>query len=158
MNEREQSYWTQLVLSAKAQMTEYGSVVVAADAELRELRAECNALIVERDQLRAEVKRADEEIDARIADAIQISSKAANLEDDYNALHARVTELDAENQAMMNQIDDLATKCEAVEGMTTVQSLAHVAVGNGVEWVLYDDLDVLRDGTTPWEALGLKED
>jgi len=40
MNEREQSYWTQLVLGAKAQMTEYGSVVVAADTELRELRAE----------------------------------------------------------------------------------------------------------------------
>ena len=73
-------------------------------------------------------------------------------------LRARVAELDAENAALMAQVDDLATKCEAVEGMTTVQSLAHVAVGNGVEWVLYDDLDVLRDGATPWQALNAKEE
>ena len=71
MNEREQSYWTQLVLGAKAQMTEYGSVVVAADTELRELRAE-NA------RLRALLRRARAGLDA--AGAMRVVSAEIDAE------------------------------------------------------------------------------
>ena len=67
-----------------------------------------------------------------------------------------VDSLDAENQAMMNQIDDLATKVEAVEAMPEGTHLAHDDIQH--RWEFHQWQKWPMKGATPWQALNVKEE